>query len=197
MFINKSSCPDWLAEKTNEWGERWKQKKEENAAATFSWPTHDGKKINTKIVELFSASTANHCSYCDGFPMDVLTQKTLDHFWPKDDFPMLVTCWNNLFLCCNRCQKAKGSKHPNHVLKPDDPSYSFESSFQINFLNGEIEPNRTLSGKSLIFAKETISVLGLNDDGLPSDRLRQIKRLQNKSNSSLSEDEQPYRFIKI
>jgi len=87
--------------------------------------------------------TADHCSYCDGFPMDRSgrTRKTIDHFQPKETFPEHAFTWSNLFACCDACQNVKGTRFLEDLLAPDKPDYRFERFFLFNYRSGAIEVN--------------------------------------------------------
>jgi len=41
-----------------------------NRGATFSWPERAGRSILPIVRDALAALTSDHCSYCDGYPID-------------------------------------------------------------------------------------------------------------------------------
>ncbi len=131
------------------------------------WPkviNADGAEVT--LQKLLSENTGQHCSYCDNL-MGYSSRDTIDHFLPKKHFPCLAYVWNNLYLCCDGCQR-KGTRYSKDALRPDEPGYSFSRYFRYR-----------RDGRLIVIAEDgtdrrraevTIEVLDLNDDDLVKER---------------------------
>lgn len=53
------------------------------------------------------------CIYCR-LPDGLNTTFGVEHYWPKKNFPHLVTTYSNLFYACNRCNSYKGNFWPTN-----------------------------------------------------------------------------------
>lgn len=150
--------------------------------------------LNHHLLPILRALTDHHCAYCDALVPEGLAE-SIDHFRPKacSHFPDLAYEWTNLFLACGTCQRAKLDQVSEHLIKPDDPSYDFDRYFTYRVRNGLIEPREGLSQDAALRARETIRILGLNDNGHPAARVRELKKRQ-KADAELAPDEWPYRF---
>ncbi|MCB1132300.1 MAG: hypothetical protein KDN05_14310, partial [Verrucomicrobiae bacterium] len=100
------------------------------------WPhvTNADGEVET-LQKMFSRHTHEHCNYCDSI-MRYSSRDTIDHFLPKSIFPDLSYAWENLYLCCDGCQR-KGTDFDREVLRPDEPGYSFARYFRFH-LDGNI-----------------------------------------------------------
>ena len=152
----------------------------------FKFPNPARKKLQPVLEKM----TANHCSYCDGFPMGVLTERTIDHFFPRSRFPERAFAWDNLFLACHRCQSRKGQEHDPLLLKPDVRTYRFEKFFIYCTVTGELQPNPSVRPKDQKRARASIALLGLNSPELRADRKRWFR-----NQAGRKQDELPYRFM--
>jgi uncharacterized protein (TIGR02646 family) len=144
----------------------------DNRQATGNTPSCTWPKVKNAIGEmitlqkLLSDHTGQHCNYCDSL-MGYSSRDTIDHFLPKKHFPLLAYVWNNLYLCCDGCQR-KGTRYDEKALRPDEPEYSFSRYFRYG-RNGQISViaiNTTDRERAGI----TIDVLDLNDAELVRDR---------------------------
>lgn len=158
--------------------------------ATFSWPERAGRSILPIVREALAALTSNHCSYCDGYPIDATGVREVDHFRPKRAFPREAFDWRNLFLVCTACNKAKLDEWNEKLLRPDEPTYSFEHYFWVNGLTGELRPNPAASVEDQERALETIRILNLQRSGLCSERRRAIART-----NTAGDPDRPFRFL--
>lgn len=173
--IERTHAPPWLKEKSIEWGNEWAQKYKKNKKSVFRWRNNKKKGYKDLIKEL-STITKAHCSYCDVQPMGRIPE-TIDHFRPKSIFPELAYEWSNLFLCCGNCQK-RGEKFDEKLLKPDDTSYDFEKYFDIDWLTGEIIPNKSAKANDIQRALVTIKLFKLNKNGKPKDRIKELEHYE-------------------
>jgi len=204
MKCNRSATPDFLETHGATWSSDWVSKCEdsdENKSSKFSWGSHSGKYINHLILEHLRGMTSNHCSYCDGYPLNVTGFETIDHFKPKGkgEYPELSYIWNNLYLACEKCQGHKKSRYEDKLLRPDDPRYEFDNHFIYNEINGEIEPNPTAIEEDRNRALCSIDIFGLNQGGRPSARKRELKKFR--SLYAIREhgefNDWPFRFLLI
>ncbi len=198
--LERLPAPEFLTTKYKNWGKRFKEQKDENASAIFSWTQHQGQRINLLLLPILMEMTSMlgekenaHCSFCDGFPVEPVSANSIEHFKPKSQFPRLAYVWINLFYCCSKCQESKLENFDRKLLKPDVSSYSFEYFFQYNTKTGEIIPNLDRINYDLQRAEKTIELYGLNDHGRPKARQRTIRMFLDSNNPIL--DEFPYRFI--
>jgi uncharacterized protein (TIGR02646 family) len=183
--------PEALVERGEKWTERYRARLEAHAAekqayrhnpeiegppkkTRFRWPQYKKQPLNQYLGPRLSAMTAGHCSYCDGFPLGVMSTKTIDHFEPKERFPEHAFTWSNLYACCNACQDTKGTAYEDSLIAPDEVDYTFSTYFLFNYNTGEIEINGLASPDKQRRAKSTLGILGLNerDSELALERLR-------------------------
>jgi uncharacterized protein (TIGR02646 family) len=143
------------------------------------------------VVELL-AMTQNHCSFCDCHPMTRIGP-TIEHFKPKIDFPLLAYQWENLFICCHRCQWGKCDQYSELLLKPDLPDYEFDQYFSINWVTCEIVPKWTADVEIKMRAEITIQMYNLNGEGRADDRKMELEKFQDSNNPNL--DQFPFRFF--
>jgi hypothetical protein len=123
-------------------GERYTANRARNAGFEFQWPTVRKQTLNLHLLPTLRGQTANHCSYCDGFPLGK-GDESIDHFLPKQhpDHYALVCQWENLYLACSHCQDSKKSIVEPLVLRPDEISYSFRRYFLYDYIDHKIEVN--------------------------------------------------------
>jgi uncharacterized protein (TIGR02646 family) len=190
--IERTDAPDWLKEKWQEWGEAWAAKyaKTKNSKS-FKWRRYKKKGYDDLLREL-SAMTQHHCSFCDAYPLGSRLKPTIEHFRPKTKFPLEAYKWENLFLCCCRCQE-KGDTFDERLLKPDEDYYSFDKYFDIDWMTGRLKPNREASVEDQERAKTTIEYYKLNHNGKHIDRKRELRHFQQMTDPDI--DEFPYRFF--
>jgi uncharacterized protein (TIGR02646 family) len=180
MKLNRPSSPDFLNEKWEEWGKAFENQRNKNPNFVFQWKTYQKETINKILLPLLQTMTAEHCAYCDGYPFG-MSRETIDHFRPKSKFPLLAYQWENLFLCCDRCQTIKGEQFDILLLKPDEEDYFFENYFIINYKEGSISPNPMVNNEAQIRAKKTIELLKLNDKNLCENRKRALREFKKKT----------------
>lgn len=78
------------------------------------YPTHAGTRLTTK--DFIGDPPPRICPYTDNYPQDT----KLDHFLPKDEFPMLSMHPENL-IPCSTDPNSVGRKGKRVPLDPDEP----------------------------------------------------------------------------
>ena len=192
MGFQRSPTPELLETHGHQWTTRWEERRQANPSAGFDWPQVDGRPVNQILLSLLGEMTLEHCSYCDGFPINATGQPTIDHFRPKHRFLGLAFAWENLFYACDRCQgrNGKGEQWSDPLLKPDESDYSFFRYFRYVNATGRLEPNPEASTEDQRRATETIRIFRLNDDGRTADRKRVLRLYR-----SFAPENCPYRFL--
>ncbi|MEQ1571074.1 MAG: retron system putative HNH endonuclease [Myxococcota bacterium] len=165
------------------WTSRWVERRAANPGARFTWPA----QVNRRLLPTLMAMTSEHCAYCDGWPLDVTGEPTIDHFRPKSEHPDHAYRWANLFPACERCQRAKGSRWEIQLLKPDEPDYTFDRYFRYVYATGRIEPNPQASPEDQQRAARTVALFDLNGGGRPQARRRSTRDYPDY-------DQRPFRF---
>lgn len=186
---NREPEPDILAMGKSEWTARWIRRHEENKP--FRWPEVEKRGLNAHLLESLGRQTVGHCSFCDGFPVRGTSNETIEHFRPKSAFPALAFDWANLFYSCDACQTRKRDAFAELLLKPDEPDYRFDLFFRCNYSTGKLEPNPQASAEDQARATATIEIYGLNEDGRPTNRLRELRKFDPSTGFPL--DEYAYR----
>ena len=97
--------PEVLADRWEQWGMDWEQRRAQNGAAVFHWHKVDGVSVNQILLPVLKAQTQDHCSFCDAFPVAPPSIDTIEHFRPKAAFPREAYHWLNLYYCCMFCQQ--------------------------------------------------------------------------------------------
>lgn len=138
----------------------------------FDWYSFKGKPLNHYLRIPLSNQTNRHCSYCDVRIEGRVSMLEIDHFRPKErsSFPELAFDWDNLFIVCGGCNKAKGTRFEGNPLKPDRAEYEFRNYFWVSE-TGTIEILDGLSKTDYARANDTMRTLRLNEGGLPEERL--------------------------
>lgn len=130
-----------LANNWEQWGiefDEWKKSNKKNGQ-NFSWRSDIYEELRHNLANL----TEYHCSFCDGFPFDI-SKETIEHFKPKDKFPLKAYQYDNLFYCCDKCQSNSNKKKYISNLKPDHDNYNFSTIFYVDLLDFEIKISANL-----------------------------------------------------
>jgi uncharacterized protein (TIGR02646 family) len=192
MKIERPNAPDWLNKHWEAWGKEYATKLGKNPKYKFSWKSYKKEKVNHKLLPLLLKMTANHCSFCDGFPIgEGVIKETIEHFWPKASgkFPERAYLWSNLFVACHYCQE-KGDDFDDRLLKPDMDDYDFNKYFIFNFRSFEIEVRKDtgISKADRMRAETTIKMYKLNYSGRSKAREREFKHYANKEGGDQFDD---------
>lgn len=192
----RPDCPDWLDENWEAWGQEYADRLTENPQYCFTWKQHDGKRVNHKLMPLLQQMTDD---YCDWFPSDVGTDRTIDHFRPKARFPIEVYHWPNLYLCCRTCQDKDDDAFSDDLLRPDEVGFAFDRYFIYNYRNGELKANPRASENDRRRADLTIANFKLNHGGRPAARQRTINQFKDMApdKRQIHLDTMPFRYLLI
>jgi uncharacterized protein (TIGR02646 family) len=172
--------PDVLAREGAQIGRDYASRRREEPDFRFQWPRRRGQSVYEIVRQALGVMTSEHCSYCDGHPLDATAVETIDHFRPKgrSEFYELVCTWTNLFLSCTACNQAKREQWDDALLRPDDPDFGFEHYFEYRFDTGELEPNPAATLDEQHCARRTIEILDLNRVGACRNRKRTVQWLR-------------------
>lgn len=188
--IKRADSPDWLKQNWKQWGEEWASLCNKSTdSSSFKWKPN--KEGYNELLEILSKMTEYHCSYCDSYPMKKRIKSTIDHFKPKISYPLEAYRWENLFLCCHLCQE-RNNKYDPLLLKPDEYDFEFDRYFDIDWVTGEIIPNRIAPEEDRKRAELTIQLFKLNENGKPEDRMEELGKFQDSNNRDI--DKYSYRF---
>jgi len=195
MKLTRPPKPAYL-DGYKEWGRKYALKKQQGLKPKWHKKIKQWERLKKDLAEL----TADHCSFCDSYPLAAKNKQTIEHFRPRSSYPKLAYVWHNLFLCCETCQTAKGDDFKKNLLKPDAEEYEFNRYFIVNFKTGEIEINTRGSKKDQERAKITIRIYGLNSYGRPKARADHYNWVKNqvrkqKINKDKDLDILSYRFM--
>jgi hypothetical protein len=123
-----------------------------------------------------------------------LLRRPPDQFQPRAAFCELAYTWTNLFLACSACNRAKGERWDELLLRPDDPDFRFERYFECDFATGELRPAPTAAPEEQARAHRTIEVLRLNRADTCKSRKRTLWVLRHMP-SDIGEDDLAYRYL--
>lgn len=190
--INRTITPNFLQTNYKRWCWQWSDLKNRNQGAQFHWYQHQNQLVNHLLLPYLQAITNYHCSFCDQKNLiDSVIEPTVEHFKPKSKYPLLSYFWHNLFLCCNSCQKKLERYYPD-LLKPDRPSYDFDSFFSINWATGHIESIYNEPDPRYYAATHTIELYSLNKGGKPQARKKELDLYLDSRNPDI--EDFSYRF---
>jgi uncharacterized protein (TIGR02646 family) len=125
-----------------------------------------------RIVEALASISKGHCAYCQKFIRDEL-YVAVEHFQPKNLFPLLAYAWENYLPSCGKCNSHKLDRWPLNgaYVRPDDGSdptsrFVFDEKGRIRAARADDED-----------ARATIKDFGLNRRALRKMRWTRIKDL--------------------
>jgi uncharacterized protein (TIGR02646 family) len=189
IYRTTESIPKVLEDNAQAWTEEYILKKKQNSKHQHHWHnSHD------KIYIALSTLTAEHCSYCDKYPLDERAKSDvqIDHFKPisKLEFRILAYEWTNLYLSCGGCNKSKLAQYSDLIIRPDDENYDPNDYFFFDTETAEILVNKTSTTAYIQRAKRTIEVFKLNHPSIIKFRLRAIKNyLRDKKSAKIEKKE--------
>ena len=134
--LNTISSLVVLNDNWEEWGreyERYLISHKKNEVG-FSWR----KGIYTKLRNELNLLAKEHCTFCDGYPFD-MSKETIEHYRPKNIFPLEAYDWNNLFYSCDSCQSYANKTPFEETLKPDHRNYLFDAFFYVDLEDFKIK----------------------------------------------------------
>ena len=192
----RGPAPALLHEYGNEIAQEYITKRSENPAHKFRWPQRSGQSLYKVAYAALVDMSELRCAYCDGHPIDATGEEQIDHFRPKSrkEFYGLVCSWDNLFLICSACNKAKLSKWDEALLRPDEQGFAFSRYFSYRTDTGKLEPNAAASRLDQHRAEQTIKIFGLNRAGACTMRQWTVKSIQ-RVESQIELDDLGYRYL--
>jgi uncharacterized protein (TIGR02646 family) len=151
-----------LADNYVQWGIDFKKYLDTGGKSSdFSWRS---KLLYEEMRTQLRLITKEHCSFCDAHPLLDKSKEGIEHYFPKNQYPLMAYDWMNLFYCCDKCQ-SESTKKFQETLKPDDSSYQFDSYFYFDLGSGKIEVLENLEVDNLeAFTKATAFLIryGIN-----------------------------------
>jgi uncharacterized protein (TIGR02646 family) len=193
--FDRADPPAAWVENEAKWNQQWVELLQRNAKAAFAWYSHEGSSARDIALPHLKRQTGEHCSFCDGFPVEGVSVDTIEHFRPKcaSRFPQHAYTWSNLYYCCGCCQSEKGDQWDDGLLAPDDPEYTFQRYFEFDFTTGAIRPSTIASDADKRRAEVTISMYGLDTDSRRRFRRLELKKWLGAKTKERVLDESPYR----
>jgi uncharacterized protein (TIGR02646 family) len=184
----RSPAPEVLAREGAAIGRNYAARRRANPSHRFQWRQSLLQAVRAELGRM----TAEHCSYCDGYPIDGTGEETIDHFRPKGrpEFHELVCEWTNLFLACSACNNAKQDQWDEALLRPDDPDFRFERYFEYHHESGRLQPSAAASPDDQARARRTIEIFDLNRRGACANRRRTVEWIRR-----ISAEVDGYRFL--
>jgi uncharacterized protein (TIGR02646 family) len=172
----RGPAPDVLVREGAQIGRDYAARRRERPQHRFQWPRRDGQSVLEIVRDALAAMTAEHCSYCDGHPLDATATQAVDHFRPKSrpEFYELVCEWTNLFLTCTACNHAKQERWDEALLRPDELEFRFERYFEYRPDSGRLEPAAAATPEEQHRAARTIAIFDLNRPGACTSRKRWV-----------------------
>lgn len=174
IYRTTESKPKILKDNAKKWTEDYLLKKSQNSNYKHHWhSSHD------EIYAALSILTAEHCSYCDKYPLDERAKSDvqIDHFKPVSnlEFRFLAFEWTNLYLACGGCNKSKLAQYSDLIIKPDDENYDPTDYFFFDIETAEILVNKANENIYIQRAEKTIEVFKLNHKSIIKFRKRAIE----------------------
>jgi uncharacterized protein (TIGR02646 family) len=170
-------------------------------SSSFTWKGGLYKEMRHQLCLI----TKEHCTFCDGHPIGDTSKETIEHYYPKGEYPLKSYDWDNLFYCCDKCQSEANKKPFQETLKPDNSTYQFDDYFYFDLGSGELKILENLvTDEPETFAKANAFLLryGISNNPIRNMERKQIfKVIQNilKNNNSeindFKRDDFKYRYI--
>lgn len=205
MPLSRQAAPDFWSVKEEQLLDDLKNGKK--LPNVLAW-THQSRRISEWFHEqVRQAEEPRLCAYCDG-PLGETSLETIDHFFPKEEYPELALCWENLYPACHCCnQGAKRSQWSCRLIRPDvdllgkTAHDAFSLWFDFDPVTGKLSPAITASLRMRARARMTLGVFKINTEARCKARLL---RWRNLLNAEIANDEAlihenasqgPYRFV--
>jgi hypothetical protein len=125
-----------LADNYIQWGEEFKRHLDSGGKSSdFGWKGG----LYTEMRRQLAIITKEHCSFCDDHPIGTNSKETIEHYFPKAEFPLDAYNWANLFYCCDKCQSEANRNDFQETLKPDIETYRFSDYFYFDLGTGQLK----------------------------------------------------------
>lgn len=163
----------------------------------FSW--REG--IYSALRDVLKAATDGHCTFCDADFIAATSKETIEHYYPKEQYPLEAYQYTFLYYCCDQCQSRSNSARPFvETLRPDAEGYLFSKYFYYNPLDGELKVFENLPEEDRNRADKFLLRYGINDpDGVRAQlRMRTFEGVIDRFHSRGEIGERsdwPYRFV--
>ena len=186
-----------------QWGQDFeKHLKKGGKSSDFTFNKQKG--LYNEIRHQLSLITAAHCTFCDSYPIPTISKETLEHYYPKKEFPLKAYDWVNLFYCCDKCQSEANKVKFQETLKPDTNDYQFAACFYFDLESGKLQVLENLETDNLeLFNKANAFLIryGSNTSSRAMARKRTYKDIENhfiaqkETNDNRERDDFPYRCV--
>lgn len=111
------------------------EEKSKEIGQDFSWRENIYDDLRNALISL----TDEHCSFCDNVWIEQTSKKTIEHYYPKAEYPLKAYEWSNLFYCCDQCQKSSNRTRTFVLTIKPDEDYSFDKYFYFDADSGKVE----------------------------------------------------------
>jgi uncharacterized protein (TIGR02646 family) len=147
-----------------QWSKDFAEKlKKDGKSSTFAWKSGLYNELRNQLCFI----TKEHCTFCDAFPVGHISKETIEHYFPKEQYPLKSYDWDNLFYCCDKCQSEANKIKFIETLKPDTATYKFSNYFYFDLGSGKINVLENLETENLeAFDKANAFLIryGINSD---------------------------------
>ena len=184
---SRPPMPEFLETNGPRWNQQWAELKSRSPSASFAWYSIDGQTARELLLDHLGSMNQNHCSFCDGFPLEGTSKTPIEHFRPKSIYHSEAYSWENLYYSCECCQAEKREQWDELLLRPDAPDYEFTTCFAFDFTTGAIIGNPVADPETRTRAEKTISIYGLDDEMRRRRRKLELRRWQRSSSPFIDE----------
>lgn len=100
---------------------------------TITPPTITNKVRTPEVLKALGVVFRNKCYLCEKSDLSPDCFE-IDHFIPVNENPLLEMDWNNLYLCCNNCNKSRSKSTPSGgLLDPCHTNHDVENEIKYSF----------------------------------------------------------------
>lgn len=134
------------------------------------------KALKPQVFAVLQQQSDCKCVYCENEDAS-----TMDHFYPKSEYPGRAFRWENLNLSCSPCNNAKRTVFPLSGRRPvilNPMAEEIADFFTIDPTTGVITPAAGLTPFRRRRAKETIDNFKLTREGLNRARRKVARRVR-------------------
>jgi uncharacterized protein (TIGR02646 family) len=130
------------------------EKNIDSCAYLYGKGLYKSKSVQEKLNEIYHYK----CAYCERDISD--DDKHIEHYRPKSRYYWLAYSWDNLLLCCSRCNKAKGDKFQTihcsmlYGNEPFSEIHILGKQYDIQELPKSINPEREDILDEIIFDRD-------------------------------------------
>jgi uncharacterized protein (TIGR02646 family) len=177
ILLQKLEKPSILVEKEEEWTkELMDHYNAENKIPKTVNQRYGHKEIKLRLIE----ETNHKCAYCES-KITAVDHGDIEHIEPKSKVPNKTFDWDNLTLCCRKCNQNKRDYYNprNPLINP----YLNNPEEEIVFLGPIISPRTER-------ARLTVKLLQLDRVELFESRVNYIKQIQPLIDLFVKEDDE-------